>query len=289
MRIEFRLSVAMTVLLALAAIGNDAKAQTIGSYGPYNWLYNTVANPFNGDRAGQYVALGGDYYPQPAPASEQELLNFLTTATVTATLGSQSINIPYAQEYGDPYAFYATPQYSSNLRGAWNFSVSHPGYTTATFPSNNTANTPFLPIVNSINVDGTSPGATINWTLPNINVPSGMNLSVNFEIIYKSESLYRPGELLDFYTLPASQTSLDLGDLPPFSSTAGNPPSIPLIAGQNYVIGIDAALTGSEGGVGYQYSEIAIIHGVYAIKYPGPIWRAGLSSEHNIRERRHHL
>jgi hypothetical protein len=82
-----------------------------------------------------------------------------------------------------------------------------------------------------------------------------MNLSVNFEIIYKNGSLYRPGELLDFYNLPASQTSLDLGNLPPFSSTAGNPPTVPLIAGQNYVIGMDASLTGSEGGVGYQYSE----------------------------------
>jgi hypothetical protein len=87
-----------------------------------------------------------------------------------------------------------------------------------------------------------------------------MTLGINFAVLNQS------GQLLDFYSFPASQTSLDLGNLPANSTSAGNPPSIPLVAGEKYEILIDAALFGSGG----QYSESISYNSFNPTNTPAP-------------------
>jgi hypothetical protein len=274
MRVAIQIGAVAAAALSFATAGGAARAQstcatdaicTYPGSGAYNWLVQQNTNPFGGESsaAGQYALVLGDFYPNPFPASWSSPPNFATDqqpfgqgTTVIASVNGVSFppNSPpvqYQNAPGEPYGYWAEIPYSPNLVGAWNLSVSHPGYTTGNFTTNDTTGTPFIPVANSVYYDSLSPTATIHWTFPTVNVPTGMRFTVNFAVLNAS------GQLIDFYGgLPGSQRSMDLGNLPPNSNTAGNPPTIPLEAGHKYVILVDGSLDGNGGALGYdQYSE----------------------------------
>jgi hypothetical protein len=279
MNTKLRLSAAFALVAGFGLVVTEADADVpcatdamCAYFGGYNWLLNQNTNPFGGQGSatGQYVVVGGDFYPNPFPSgwssppdftNDQQPFGQGTTVTASMNNGVKFPNpVTYFNAPGEPYGYFGQAPYSQSLVGAWNLQVSHPGYTTGQFTSNDTTgisngpNMGFLPVINSINFDSTLPTATVHWTLPNIDVPTGYKLGINFGVIYQDPKT-QSQQLIDFFTLPGTQTSLDL-NFPPNTDAAGNPPSQALLAGNKYVIVIDAALFGNGGSLGYaQYSE----------------------------------
>ena len=247
MRLGIQIGAAAITTLAFAVGGGAAQAQStcaneaICTYGTYNWLQQQNTNPLGGpsSAAGQYVTLVGDFYPNPFPSSWStpptfpDQQSFGQGTTVTASINGTTFLPPtvhYGNFPGEPYGYFASLPYSPSLVGAWNLSVSHPGYTTGNFTTYDTTGVPFIALANSINYSSLSPNATVSWTFPTVNVPTGMHLSVNFEVLNAS------GQLIDFYGLPGSPTSMDLGNLPQKSTTAGNPQTQLLTADDKFII-----------------------------------------------------
>jgi hypothetical protein len=261
-------SAILVVLSAGAVFSTSANADSVG--GPqiettslYNWLLNVASATPTGTQLTQFVALGGQFSPNPSPSNwlsppsyQYDYLPFGLSTTVTASKsGVASIQrIPYLQAQAEPTSYYSEVPFKSNYVGAWNLHVSttsapgpgQPSYPAADFTTNDTTGIPFLNPASNVSVSSLSPKATVSWSFgAQPPIPSGMSLGTRISIVDST------GDEIDFFSFPELLTSLNLGALPPTNSDPSNTPSKELEAGKTYTIYIDAGLSGPTA----QYSE----------------------------------
>lgn len=264
---QWRTFIVVSVLTVSGASAANAESAgsppQIGMYFPFNWLLNVAtAVPDVGTQNSRYVALGGEFYPNPAPTYWQnppafsDYTNFGAATTVVATKSGESPVFPnYAASKAEPFSYYTQIPYSPGAVGVWNLNVTTkaspasglPAYAPGNFTTQDTTGAPFLNPASSISVSNQSPDATLNWSFgAQPAVPPGSSLRVNIGIQDSS------GTELFFDTFPYATTSLDLGALPPNENPGALPPPT-LVAGNRYTFNIYAALFG--GADGSQISE----------------------------------
>jgi hypothetical protein len=224
---ELALRLAIPVILSAGAVfSTSANADSVG--GPqiqtsslYNWLLNVASATLTGTQLTQFVALGGQFYPNPAPSNwssppsfPNDYLPFGLSTTVTASKsGVASIQIPYLNAQAEPTSYYLEVPFKPSYVGAWNLNVSttsspgpgQPPYPAANFITNDTTGIPFLNPVSSVSVSSLSPTATVSWSVgPQPAIPPGMSLGTRISIVDST------GDEIDFFAFSGLLTSLDL-------------------------------------------------------------------------------
>jgi hypothetical protein len=85
---------------------------------------------------------------------------------------------------------------------------------------------PFIPFISNVQASNLSPTAELSWVQPTFALPLGMFRQTEIDVIDLSND-----QFIDLFNIPGTSTSYNLASL-----------AIPLSAGGNYAIAVDAVL-----------------------------------------------